>query len=967
MRFALCGIALLVSLFSSPVSAGEERYDYDALGRLIRVIDEQGRVTEYVYDAAGNLLRVVTGGSAAAPTVASFSPASIRRGETKAVVINGSGLTGARVSNADPGLDITSLQATATQITFNLTATALATLGTQSFAIANATGSTSIQIAVHPVLPKLGMSPQPIAVPPTNAARNFFVSLSSADDIAHAINLVSANPAIATVSPASVTLPAGQTEIIVAVTGKAAGTTAINLTSSTGLASTSVPVFVTAEFSGFTTSFAPLVGVVITPGPAAPVSTTFTPIASPALGVARGAFISDIAPNHFAAGDGLVNMVISGRELAGVTGVSISSPDGVTLGSPSVAPDGTSITVPVTVAPNAPTTRRQVILAGAAQPYQPARADADRILITTPLPQVDSVDPNFAVAGTTAMTFTVRGRNFQTAQAVSFTPSAGISVSSTPSVSADGGTLSLAISVSPLAATGPRVVTVTTVAGTSDAAPTPANTFSVVNEVQAAYTPIIAANVGVVVQAVAAPQSQTFSAFSSALGVIVPPGIAAMTPAVGIIGQSITLTLTGAGLGSVTALQAVPPDGLTLGTPSVAADGSSVTVSVDIAVNAPQTLRTIKVLAGATQVQFANPNAALFRVTAPLPEIVGLSQIYFQAGSAAVPVTIFGRNFQNASSVRVDPPAGITVSPPSVNPDATQASVTIAAGAGAATGPRTVSITTPAGESSAGATPANTINVVNTIQAAFTPILAPSVGVVLQVDAQPVSTTYSPIVSPNVGVLVQAEPPVPVPTQFFAFANALGVAVGPFSNGVQSPPLTPNASVTLTISGSGLADVTAVQISPPDNVSVGTLTFAPDGSRVQAPITLAGAAASPRTVVVLRGTQRVPFVPAGSDVIRIAAGAPHIDSISPILASRGQTFTMTIRGQFLPGVTSVTATPGSGIFIDTQPVVNASGDIVLRVSIAADAPLGASVFRVFTPGGATNEAAEPANTFTVLE
>jgi hypothetical protein len=349
-----------------------------------------------------------------------------------------------------------------------------------------------------------------------------------------------------------------------------------------------------------------------------------------------------------------------------------------------------------------------------------------------------------------------------------------------------------------------------------------------------------------------------------------------------------------------------------------------------------------------------------------LPQIDALSQIYLQVGAPPVSLTLFGRNFQNASLVRVEPPAGITVSPPAVNADATRATVTISAAAGAAVGPRTVIIATLPGESASAAAPANALTLVTTIQANFTPILAPAVGVVIETPVTPVSTTYGPFLAPTLGVVLQGAAPPPVSTTFPVFGS-LGVVSGPFGSGVQVAPLFPTSSGTLTISGAGLSDVTAVQVSPAGNITIGALTMAPDGSQVQAPISLAGAAIGPRTVIVMRGSQRVSFVPAGADVFRVAAGAPAIDSISPILASRGQTFIMTIRGQNFQDLSRVTATPGSGIFLDSQPLVNASGDIVLRIFISADAPLGASVFRVFTPGGATTDAALPANTFTVLE
>lgn len=240
-RLLACSVALLLAAFTCVALAAQERYDYDALGRLIRVIDEQGRVTEYVYDAAGNLLQVITGGTAQAPVVTSISPNSIRRGETKLIQITGSGLTGAHVSTSDPGLDITGLQTSATQITFSLTATLGAALGTQLISISNAAGTTSASITVNLVLPKLAASPSPVAVAVEGPARSVSVTLSSADSIDHEVSLAMANPGIATVTPSSLTFIAGETQKTVTITGLSVGTTTMNLTSTT-LAAISVHV-----------------------------------------------------------------------------------------------------------------------------------------------------------------------------------------------------------------------------------------------------------------------------------------------------------------------------------------------------------------------------------------------------------------------------------------------------------------------------------------------------------------------------------------------------------------------------------------------------------------------------------------------------------------------------------------------------------------------------------------------------
>jgi hypothetical protein len=521
--------------------------------------------------------------------------------------------------------------------------------------------------------------------------------------------------------------------------------------------------------------------------------------------------------------------------------------------------------------------------------------------------------------------------------------------------------------VSPLAPAASHAVTVTTPGGSSNPAPTAANTFSVVNEVQAAYAPIASAHLGVVKEDPAPPAPPSQSAFSNLLGVIVPPAATGISPAVGVVDTTVTLTISGAGLEGVTSVQLSPPTGLTLGALSASPDGTSATLPVTVAGNAPQTLREVKLFAGALQVLFTNPAAALFRVSAPLPELDSMTPIVLQVGAAPVMLTVTGRNFLNASLLRVQPGDGIVVSPPSVNGAGTQASVTISAAAGAATGPRAVILATPAGESSATLTAANTLALVNTIQGNVTPVASAVLGLVLEDATPPAPQPVGPFAAPAVGVVLE-DPSLPPAPQATTRGNIVGVAVGPFASGVEVPPLTPTSVGTLVITGSGLADVTGVQIEPATGITVGTLTIAPDGSQVSAPLTLSGAAAGLRGVRVLRGAGIVPFVPAGSDTFRIGVGTPSIDSITPILGSRGESFTMVLRGQNFQGVSAVSATPGTGLDIDNSPSANGAGtEVSVRITVRADAPTGSRVFRVHTPGGATTDQAVPANTFTVLE
>ena len=63
------GISLLLALtvvlgLAAEVTAGSVSYEYDALGRLERIVYDDGKVIEFIYDAAGNRTsRVVTTGN----------------------------------------------------------------------------------------------------------------------------------------------------------------------------------------------------------------------------------------------------------------------------------------------------------------------------------------------------------------------------------------------------------------------------------------------------------------------------------------------------------------------------------------------------------------------------------------------------------------------------------------------------------------------------------------------------------------------------------------------------------------------------------------------------------------------------------------------------------------------------------------------------------------------------------------
>lgn len=110
----LCALLLA---FATPASA-DIRYLYDELGRLVRVIREDGEAGSYHYDAVGNILSITReSGVAQTTTVSSTSTSVLVQGSTVIVTISGSNLIGAGLFTAAPGLTLQNVQTDFDQIT----------------------------------------------------------------------------------------------------------------------------------------------------------------------------------------------------------------------------------------------------------------------------------------------------------------------------------------------------------------------------------------------------------------------------------------------------------------------------------------------------------------------------------------------------------------------------------------------------------------------------------------------------------------------------------------------------------------------------------------------------------------------------------------------------------------------------------------------------------------------------------
>jgi len=150
---------LLVGVFffslTMSVGAGELQYEYDALGRLVRVTDDQGNVTAYTYDAVGNILSIVHATTAEIPVITAISPDVVSRGEVVGVTITGDNLDGASLFVANPEIDVSHVTSSANEVTATLIVSSAAPLGPATLTVTTGLGPASTDITVNDVLPKV--------------------------------------------------------------------------------------------------------------------------------------------------------------------------------------------------------------------------------------------------------------------------------------------------------------------------------------------------------------------------------------------------------------------------------------------------------------------------------------------------------------------------------------------------------------------------------------------------------------------------------------------------------------------------------------------------------------------------------------------------------------------------------------------------------------------------------------------
>jgi hypothetical protein len=405
------------------------------------------------------------------------------------------------------------------------------------------------------------------------------------------------------------------------------------------------------------------------------------PLSAP-VGVLVGAAVEQVTPTVGVVGS-TVQVSVRGVGLQAVSAVAISPAAGVQLGASSVNAEGTELRFGVTVDASAALGPRQLRLGTGsnAVPLTFVRPQDGSFLVSAPVPELDSVEPQVIVPSSASTKITLRGRNLRNVSAVRVVPAQGITVQGGLESSADGTLLGLNVVVGAAATAGLRTVVVTTAAGDSSTTPAPGNTLRVAKQLGSTYAGVTSSAVGVLVGSSSLPDQriegllashvvgvvvrQTSVAktldrtvLGSSVGVVVGSVAQTMQPSGWLQGASGTINISGLGLGSVASVQVLPSTGILLGTPVANAAGTALSLSIAVAPDAPMVARQLRLRTAADNpVDFADLSVAIFGIGV-VPSITSVGPIVIEQGKGAQ-ILVRGSRLKGVESAVLWPSTGV--------------------------------------------------------------------------------------------------------------------------------------------------------------------------------------------------------------------------------------------------------------------------------------------------------------------
>ena len=365
-------VALLALLgLSPPTHAQEVRYYYDALNRLIGVVDPQGQAAEYVYDGVGNLLQIrrYTVDPGATVSLAMVTPAKGPEGATVELFGQGFSSTPADNTVRFNGVLTTVTEATPTR----LRATVPVGATTGPVTVATLLGSATSPDPFT-VLTGVTVSPSHVSVMLRRPQQ-----FTAPAPVRWTVNRIQGGTAtLGTIAPDGLytpppTLPTPSTVTITAIHQEDAaltGTATVNLeapgaalASPVSVAKTPAPAAVTPLASGAVSVAKSLGPVSAAPLTASLVSVrrdpspiTASPQVAALVSLSREPVVTGVTPTTAAQGTSLT-VTLSGVGFTGATSVSFerngTADSALTVTDLVVAEGGAQATCTVTIAPGA--------------------------------------------------------------------------------------------------------------------------------------------------------------------------------------------------------------------------------------------------------------------------------------------------------------------------------------------------------------------------------------------------------------------------------------------------------------------------------------------------------------------------------------------------------------------------------------------------------------------------------------
>ncbi len=363
--------------------------------------------------------------------------------------------------------------------------------------------------------------------------------------------------------------------------------------------------------------------------------------------VAKGPTITAMTPTFVNPGE-TIELILSGRELAGTSAVEFSPATGITAVAGSLTAAAEEIRLTIQLATDAPRIPRAVRAVIGSR-----RIDAPTLLdVRDAPPEITALTPKYLVRNGLSQVIEIQGLRLSRTDAAALVPNAGIVVETYQALSETRARLTLRAAVD--AAVGPRLLRLSTPAASSSDVPDPFNTL-LITDVAQIRTLFASPQLGIVKTANVPPPLVRILA-APAFGVVRGAHATSVSPAILPRGTSTAVSITGVGLDSVTALEIAAADGLNISALQSSGNGTLLTAQVNVAADAVSGMRGVRLRTAGGDVPFVPASAAAITIAANQPNAPTANpDTYIAIANSALQVGIT----EGVLSNDVDPENGV--------------------------------------------------------------------------------------------------------------------------------------------------------------------------------------------------------------------------------------------------------------------------------------------------------------------